>query len=79
MSIFTIILFVLLVPGILFKIPANGSAITVAFIHGIIFAFLYYFSHKIVLKMFSGSGVCISGMFHNGHGDCINKGYGDSC
>ena len=79
MSIFTIILFVLLVPGILFKIPANGSPLTVAIIHGLIFAFLYYFTHKIVLKMLSGSGVCISGMCHGSYGDCINKGNGDSC
>jgi hypothetical protein len=73
------LLFFLLVPGVLFKIPANGSAITVAFIHGLIFAFIYYFTYEIVLKQMSGSGVCISGMCHGSYGDCIRKGNGDSC
>jgi len=73
------LLFVLLTPGVLFKIPANGSIVTIAFIHGLIFAFLYYFTYEIVLKLLSGSGVCISGMCHGSYGDCINKGNGDTC
>lgn len=79
MDLFIAILFVLLVPGVLFKIPANGSPLTIAFIHGLIFAFLYHFTYKIVLKVTSGSGVCISGMCHGSYGDCITKGNGDSC
>jgi hypothetical protein len=79
MSIFTIILFVLLTPGVLLRIPPKGSLLTVAIVHGIVFALIYHLSHKVVLKMLSGSGVCISGMCHDGHGDCINKGNGDSC
>jgi hypothetical protein len=73
------LLFVLLVPGILFKIPANGSPLTVAIIHGLVFGFIYYFTYKILLKITSGSGVCISGDCHGSYGDCINRGNGDSC
>jgi hypothetical protein len=47
MIIYTIILFVLLTPSVLFRFPKKGKKLTVAFVHGIIFAIIYYFTHTL--------------------------------
>lgn len=49
-TLFTATLFVLLVPGILFKIPLKRSPLLVAIIHGLIFAAIYYVLQTVVLK-----------------------------
>ena len=41
-------LFYLLSPGILLRFPKNGSKMTVAATHAVIFAILYYFIHNIM-------------------------------
>ena len=48
MVIYTTILFVLLTPSILVKLPKKGNKYTVAFIHGLIFAIIYRITHKMV-------------------------------
>jgi hypothetical protein len=48
MIIYTIFLFILLTPSILVKIPKKGNKYTVAFVHGLIFAIIYHFTHKMV-------------------------------
>jgi hypothetical protein len=54
MTIYAFILFFILTPGVLVRIPPKGSLMMVAFVHAIVFALIFHFSHKIVLKMFSG-------------------------
>ena len=48
MVIYTIFLFVLLTPSILVRLPKKGNKYTVAFVHGLIFAIIYHFTHKMV-------------------------------
>jgi hypothetical protein len=52
MILFTWALFVALSPGILLKIPAGGSPKTVVAVHGLLFALIYGFTHKMVWSYF---------------------------
>ena len=45
---FTVILFVLLTPGIVLSLPPKGTLLTMAVVHGLVFALIYHFSHKAV-------------------------------
>jgi len=49
-SVYIILLFILLTPGVLISIPKGGSRLTVAATHGVLFAIAYYFTRKIVWK-----------------------------
>jgi hypothetical protein len=53
MSLFVALLFVVLTPGILLRLPSKGSKLTVAVVHGIIFAIVFHFTHKMVWRMVS--------------------------
>jgi hypothetical protein len=44
-----ILLFVLLTPGILLRLPPNGSKWTVALVHGVVFAVLMHVIYFYVL------------------------------
>ena len=50
MTLFTAVLFVVLTPGVLVKLPPGGSMLTVAFVHGLIFALVYHVTHKTVWR-----------------------------
>ena len=52
MILFTWVLFVAMTPGILLKIPAGGSPKMVAVVHGLAFALIDGFTHKIVWSYF---------------------------
>jgi len=54
MSLFTATLFVLLVPGILFKIPAKGNPLLIAAVHGLLFALIYDVTHKLMYAVSEG-------------------------
>ena len=45
--IFAVILFILLIPGFLLRIPKKGSFLTVSIVHSIIFAILFYVIYRI--------------------------------
>jgi hypothetical protein len=49
-SVYIILLFILLTPGVLISIPKGGSRLAVAATHGVLFAIAYYFTRKIVWK-----------------------------
>jgi hypothetical protein len=51
MTLFTAVLFVALVPGVLVTLPPGGSKLVVAFTHGVLFALLYQLTHKAVWKL----------------------------
>lgn len=53
MIIFAWALFVALTPGILIDLPGIGDPMTVAIVHGLIFAVLYSVSHKQVWAFFN--------------------------
>ena len=46
--VYLVLLFVLLTPSVLLRLPPNGGKLTVAFVHGLVFAGIYYFTHKFV-------------------------------
>lgn len=48
MLLFIVVLFVVLTPGILLTLPPKGSKLTVAIVHGIVFALAYNFLYKAV-------------------------------
>ena len=44
------LLFVVLTPGVLLRLPMKGSKMTVALTHGAIFAVVWHFTHKMVWR-----------------------------
>ena len=51
MSVFMAVLFVVLTPGVLLRLPPGGSKLVVAVTHAVVFALVYHFSHKAVWNM----------------------------
>ena len=74
MTLFTALLFVVLTPGVFLTLPAKGSVLTAAFVHGLLFALLYHLTHKAVWhwiqgdKKVEGFGAC--GVPSNQMGGC---------
>ena len=54
MSVYVALLFVLLTPGVLLRLPPRGSLLTAALVHGIVFAVVFHFSHKFIWKVAYG-------------------------
>jgi hypothetical protein len=48
MSLFIAVLFVVLTPGVLLRLPPGGSKWVVAATHAVVFALVYHFTHKMV-------------------------------
>jgi hypothetical protein len=51
-AIFSAILFFLLSPGILLSLPPKGSKMTVAAVHSIVYAIIFYFTSGMIWKSF---------------------------
>ena len=49
-SIYTALLFFILTPGVLLRLPPKGSIYVVALVHALVFAIVYHFTHKLVWK-----------------------------
>ena len=45
------VLFFVLTPGVLVSLPPGGSKLTVAIVHAVVFALVYHFTHKVVLRL----------------------------
>ena len=56
MSLFVAVLFFVLTPGILLRLPLGGSKYTVAAFHGVVFAVVYALVHKTVWNMLYPEG-----------------------
>jgi len=50
-TLYIIALFVLLTPGILLRLPPKGSLLTVAIVHGLVFALVFHVTYRIVCKL----------------------------
>jgi hypothetical protein len=58
-SVFAVILFILLSPNVLLRLPSNGSKMTVVVVHGLIFGIVFYLTHGMVYHYFNKShGQC---------------------
>jgi len=53
-TIYTALLFFVLTPAILLRLPSNGSKYTVAAVHAIVFALVWHFTHKFVWRASMG-------------------------
>ena len=67
-AIYSAILFFVLSPGVLLRLPSNGSKITVAVVHAIIFAIVLYFTAGFVWRWSISIGTPLrkEGMCTNG-------------
>ena len=54
MALFIVFLFVVLTPGVYLTIPRRGQKITVAVVHGLLFALVLYITHKFIFKAYEG-------------------------
>ena len=50
-TIYAAVLFFLLTPAILVRLPPSGSKWTVAAVHAIVFALVFHFTHKFVWRL----------------------------
>ena len=60
-SLYIAVLFVALTPGVLLTLPKGGARLTVAFVHGLVFAVVYYFTQQAVVNA-SGQADMFQGM-----------------
>ena len=59
-----IILFIALTPGVIISLPPQGSSLTIAVVHGIIFSIIWMFIYRIINNIYEG--------FENIIGPCGN-------
>jgi hypothetical protein len=50
MLVFVAVLFFVLTPGVLVRLPPNGSKMAVAAVHALVFALVYQLTHKMVWR-----------------------------
>ena len=50
MVILSALLFFVLTPGIVVRLPPNGNKFTVAGVHAVVFALLFWIGHKLISK-----------------------------
>ena len=48
MNLYLVLLFVAMTPGVLLHLPSGGSKLVVAATHGVLFAVVYYLTHRSV-------------------------------
>lgn len=51
------ILFFLLTPAVLVRLPTKGGKFTVAAVHAVVFALIFHFTHKLVWQLSMGMGL----------------------
>jgi hypothetical protein len=51
-AIFSALLFFLLTPGILLSLPSKGGKYTVALVHAVVFAVIFYYTSGMVWRFF---------------------------
>jgi hypothetical protein len=51
MSLYLVVLFVALTPGVLLSLPPKASKMTVVVTHAVIFTAVWYFTHNLVYSM----------------------------
>lgn len=56
-TVYAAILFFVLTPAVLVRLPPNGSKLTVAAVHAVVFAVVFHFTHKLVWQLSMGMGM----------------------
>ena len=47
-TLYAFLLFFLLTPGVVLRLPPNGNKMTVALTHAVVFALVWHFTHKLI-------------------------------
>ena len=75
---FVVALFVALTPGVLLRLPPGGSKLTVALVHGVVFAVVLYLSKGFVRSLIYGrregmadTHSCPKGKTQQEDGSCV--------
>jgi hypothetical protein len=67
------ILFFVLTPAVLVRLPPKGGKFTVAAVHAVVFALVFHFTHKMVWQLSMGMGmptpVRKEGMYEGAEGE----------
>jgi hypothetical protein len=66
MAVYAAILFFVLSPNVLLRLPPKGSTIVVAAVHALVFAVIFHFTKKPIHQFLYGQG-------HHHHGGCKHK------
>ena len=53
---YVVILFILLTPNMLVRLPPNGSKMTVTLVHALIFGLVFSMTHNAAMKLASSGG-----------------------
>jgi hypothetical protein len=69
-TIYIALLFFVLTPGVLLRIPRNGKPMVVAAVHAVVFALIWHFSAKMVWKASVSMGVGKAEGFSEGMAKC---------
>lgn len=72
-TVYTAILFFVLTPNVVLRLPPKGSTLMVAAVHAIIFALVYHFTHMLVWKMSMNMGSFSRDGFSEGAGSKKNE------
>jgi hypothetical protein len=56
-TLYVAVLFLILTPGIVLRLPPSGDKITVAVVHALVFAAVWHFTHKFVYNYGGSMGI----------------------
>lgn len=51
-TLYAVLLFFLLTPGVLLRLPPNGNTLTVAATHAVVFGIVWYLTTKVMMMFF---------------------------
>ncbi len=71
-TVYTAILFFVLTPNVVLRLPPKGSTLMVAAVHAVVFAIVYHFTHMAVWRMSMNMGSPIP--HKDGFQEGANKG-----
>ena len=53
-ALYSAILFFVLTPNVLLRLPPKGSTMMVAFVHALVFGIVFYFAHSLIMNLAGG-------------------------
>ena len=56
-TVYAAILFFVLTPAVLVRLPPKGGKFTVAAVHAVVFSLIFHFTHKLVWQLSMGMGM----------------------
>jgi len=80
MSLFVAVLFFVLTPGVLLRLPTGGSKLMVAGVHALVFALVFGLTHRLAMDLLYKEGFAdaVKGC-PKGHSLCADKKCKEKC